>query len=75
MPLSLLERGIPGAIKRVSGSDETKRKLETMGFTVGSEVTVVSMFAENLIVNIKDVRVAISKEIANRIFIKARGKI
>jgi ferrous iron transport protein A len=69
MPLALFERGTPGAIKRISGPDDMKKRLETMGFTVGSEVTVVSMFEGNLIVTIKDVRVAISKEIANRIFI------
>jgi ferrous iron transport protein A len=69
MPLTLSGRGMPGAIKRIGGSDETKKRLEAMGFTVGSNVTVVSAFGEDLIVNIKDVRVAISKEIANRIFI------
>jgi ferrous iron transport protein A len=69
MPLLLSKKGTPGAIKRISGPDGAKKRLETMGFTVGSEVTVVSMFGENLIVNIRDVRMAISKEIANRIFI------
>lgn len=69
MPLSLSERGKPETIKRIGGSDTVKKRLETMGFTVGSEVMVVSMFGGNLIVTIKNVRVAISKELANRIFI------
>jgi ferrous iron transport protein A len=69
MSLSLSERGKPETIKRIGGSDKVKKRLETMGFTVGSEVMVVSMFGGNLIVTIKNVRVAISKELANRIFI------
>jgi ferrous iron transport protein A len=69
MPLTLSGKGARSAIKHIGGPNELKKRLETMGFTVGSEVTVVSMFGGNLIVNIKDVRVAISKEIANRIFI------
>jgi ferrous iron transport protein A len=50
MPLSLSERGKPETIKRIGGSDTVKKRLETMGFTVGSEVMVVSMFGGNLIV-------------------------
>jgi ferrous iron transport protein A len=69
MPLTLSGKGARGAIKRIGGPDELKKRLETMGFTVGSEVTVVSELAGNLIVNVKDSRVAISREIANKIIV------
>jgi ferrous iron transport protein A len=69
MPLTLAGKGERGAIKKVGGPEEMKKRLETMGFTVGSEVTVVSELAGNLIVNIRDTRVAISREMANKILI------
>jgi ferrous iron transport protein A len=69
MPLTLSGRGESSAIKRIGGSDEMKKRLESLGFTVGSQVTVVSELAGNLIVNVKDSRVAISKEMANRILV------
>jgi ferrous iron transport protein A len=69
MPLTLSGRGEPSAIKRIGGPEELKKRLETMGFTVGSQVTVVSELAGNLIVNVKDTRVAISREMANRILV------
>ncbi|MDR2742445.1 MAG: ferrous iron transport protein A [Treponema sp.] len=69
MPLTLSGKGAPSAIKHIGGPDELKKRLETMGFTVGSEVTVVSELAGNLIVNVKDSRVAISRELANKIII------
>jgi ferrous iron transport protein A len=69
MPLTLSGKGARSAIKHVGGSDELKKRLETMGFTVGSEVTVVSELAGNLIVNVKDSRVAISREIASKIIV------
>jgi ferrous iron transport protein A len=69
MPLTLSGRGESSAIKRIGGSDEMKKRLESMGFTVGSRVTVVSHLAGDLIVNIKDTRVAISREMACRILV------
>jgi ferrous iron transport protein A len=69
MPLTLSGKGARSAIKRIGGSDELKRRLETMGFTVGSEVTVVSELAGNLIVNVRDSRVALSRELANKIIV------
>jgi ferrous iron transport protein A len=69
MPLTLAGKGERGAIKKIGGPDEMKKRLETMGFTVGSEVTVVSELAGSLIVNVKDTRVAISREMANKILI------
>jgi ferrous iron transport protein A len=69
MPLTLSGKGERGAIKKVGGPEEMKKRLETMGFTVGSEVTVVSELAGSLIVNVRDTRVAISREMANRILV------
>jgi ferrous iron transport protein A len=69
MPLTLSGKGARSAIKHIGGPNELKKRLETMGFTVGSEVTVVSELAGNLIVNVRDSRVAISRELANRIIV------
>jgi ferrous iron transport protein A len=69
MPIVLSKTGERRAIKRIGGSDEVKKRLESLGFTVGSEVTVVSRLGENLIVNVKDSRVALSGDLARRIFI------
>ncbi len=56
-------------IRKVGGREETKKFLETLGFVVGGEVSVVNTINGNLIVNVKDSRVAISKEMANKIMI------
>ena len=69
MPLSMVKEGEPNIIKRVSGKDETRKFLENLGFVKGSTVTVISQIGGNMIVNIKDSRVAIGKEMANKIFI------
>jgi ferrous iron transport protein A len=65
MPLSLWRTGEPVLIKGLQGSNIIKQRLETLGFTVGSKVTVVSELAGNLIINVKDSRIAISKEMAH----------
>jgi ferrous iron transport protein A len=69
MPLSLARPGEPNAIKRIGGRDDTKKRLESMGFVVGGAVTVVSAINGNVIVNIKESRVAISREMANKIMV------
>jgi ferrous iron transport protein A len=69
MPLSLVRPGELSSIKRIGGRDDTKRRLETLGFVVGGAVTVVSEINGNLIVNIKDSRIAISREMANKIMV------
>jgi ferrous iron transport protein A len=69
MPLTLTGKGARSAIKHIGGSDEMKKRLETLGFTIGSEVTVVSELSGNLIVNVKESRVAISREMANKILV------
>ena len=67
MPLSLAEVGEENIIKRIGGSPEVKRHLENLGFVAGGWVTVVSTLGGNVIVNVKDTRVAISKEMAVKI--------
>lgn len=69
MPLTLAETGMPQVIKKIGGKDETKRFLESLGFVAGGEVTVVSELAGNMIVNVKESRVAISKAMAGRILV------
>ncbi|KAF5072590.1 FeoA family protein [Anaerotignum sp.] len=69
MPLTLASAGIPQIIKRIGGKDETQRFLASLGFVMGSEVTVISEFDGNVIVNVKESRVAISKLMANRIMV------
>ncbi|MDD6571108.1 MAG: FeoA family protein [Thermoflexaceae bacterium] len=69
MPLTMLNAGETNTIKKVGGKEETKRFLENLGFVVGSNVTVVSDIGGNLIVNVKDSRVAIGRDMASRIMV------
>ena len=67
MPLSLLRAGESSLITRVGGNAETRQFLENLGFVVGTPVTVVSELSGNIIVLIRESRVAISREMAARI--------
>ncbi|MDD2978505.1 MAG: FeoA family protein [Hespellia sp.] len=67
MPLTMANVGENVAIRRIGGKDETRRFLETLGFVVGGTVSVITEINGNMIVNVKDSRVAISKEMANKI--------
>ena len=69
MPLTMAKCGEPNTIKRVGGKEETKKFLEYLGFVTGCEVTVVSTVSGNLIVNVKDSRVALGKDMANKILV------
>ena len=69
MPLILAAAGETNTIRKVSGNPEVKKHLEDLGFVVGGEVTVVSAIGGNLIVNVKESRVAISKEMAGKIMV------
>lgn len=69
MPLSMVKEGEPNVIKKVGGKEETRKFLENLGFVTGGTVTVVSQTGGNLIVNIKDSRIAIGKDMANRIMV------
>lgn len=69
MPLTMLNIGETGEIKRIGGNEETRRFLTNLGFVVGAEVSVVSAIGGNVIVNIKDSRVAINEDMAKRIMV------
>lgn len=69
MPLTFAKEGEAASIKKVGGKEDTRKFLENLGFVTGANVTVISETAGNLIVNIKDSRVAIGKDMANRIMI------
>lgn len=69
LPLTLLHSGESSLITRVGGKPETRQFLEGLGFVVGTPVSVVSEIDGNVICAIKDTRVAISKEMAKKIFV------
>lgn len=69
LPLTMASQGEPMTIKKIGGKHETKKFLETLGFVVGGTVTVVSEINGNMIVNVKDSRVAIGKDMANKIMV------
>lgn len=69
MPLTLANTGEENIIKKVGGNPDTRKFLENLGFVAGSAVTVISEISGNVIVNVKDSRVAVSKEMAQKIMI------
>lgn len=69
MPLCFADPGKEAIIRKVGGSSEAKRHLENLGFVVGGGVTVINTIGGNLIVNVKESRVAISREMAQKIMI------
>lgn len=69
MPLTMLGSGETASIKRIGGQSDVRKFLESLGFITGEEVKVVSSNSGNIIVQVKDSRVAVSKGIANKIMI------
>lgn len=69
MPLVFAQKDEPQIIRKIGGSPEVKKHLEDLGFNVGGEVSVVSSVGTNLIVKVKESRVAISDELARRIMV------
>ncbi len=69
MPLTMAPVGQASTIQRVGGSEETRRFLANLGFVVGTEVTVISAIGGNVIVNVKDSRVAINQDMARHIMV------
>ena len=69
MPLVLASPGEENIIRKVGGNAETKKHLEDMGFVVGGTVTIVNTISGNLIVKVKESRVAISQEMAGKIMV------
>ena len=69
MPLNLANVGESNIIKKIGGKPEVKKHLENLGFVVGGDVTVVNSLGGNLIVNVKESRVALSREMAQKIMV------
>ena len=69
MPLVYADKGLPQIVKKIGGSPEVKKHLEDLGFNVGGEVCVVSALGGNLIVRVKESRIAVSSELAKRIMV------
>ncbi len=69
MPLTLADTGEENVILRIGGSPEVKKHLEDLGFVAGGTVSVVSSLGGNVIVKVKEARVAISEEMARKIMI------
>ena len=69
MPLNLADMGKPQIVKKIGGTPEVKKHLENLGFVAGAAVKVITSMGGNIIVNIKDSRVAISREMAAKIMI------
>ena len=69
MPLSMASIGEHFLIKKINGKEEVRRFLENLGFVAGTEISLISEISGNVIVQVKDSRVAISKELAGKIII------
>ena len=69
LPLSLADVGVENTIKKIGGTPEVKKHLENLGFVAGGPVTVVSALGGNIIVKVKESRIAISEEMARKIMI------
>ena len=69
MPLALADRGEENIIKKVGGSPAVRQHLEELGFVAGGTVTVITAMGGNVIVKVKESRIAISEEMARRIMI------
>ena len=67
MPLGLAEPGVEQTIVHIGGNNEVKKHLEDIGFHVGGTVTVVSSIGGNLIVNVKESRIALDRQLASKI--------
>jgi ferrous iron transport protein A len=69
MPLTMAKTGETVTIRKITGKDEVRQHLAELGFVVDSDVTVVSEIMGNLILQVKDSRIALDKSMANRIMI------
>jgi ferrous iron transport protein A len=69
MPLTMARAGERNSVKKVGGKDETRRFLENLGFVPGAFVTIVSAIGGNVIVNVKESRIAINREMACKIIV------
>ena len=69
MPLTMIGAGTQGVIQKINGKEETRKFLESLGFVTGCAVTIVTEIGGNVIVNVKDSRVAIGRDMANKIMV------
>lgn len=69
IPLVYATAGVEQVIKKIGGNDEAKRHLENLGFTVGGTVTIVNSLAGNVIVKVKESRIAINEDMARRVMV------
>ncbi len=69
MPLSMVKAGETVTIRRITGKDEVRQHLAELGFVVDSDVTVVSEIGGNLILQVKDSRIALDRGMANRVMV------
>ena len=69
MPLVYAEAGKPQIIRKIGGNPEVKKHLENLGFVVGGEASIISSLGENLIVKVKESRIAVSEELARKIMV------
>lgn len=69
MPLTLTNVGETNTIKKIGGLPEVKKHLENLGFVVGGDVTIINKLGGNVIVNVKEARVAVSEEMARKIMV------
>ncbi len=69
IPLTMADIGSENIVKKIGGNEDVKRHLENLGFTVGETVTVVNALAGSVIVNVKESRVAIGKDMAMKILV------
>lgn len=70
MPLSIADKGKTFRVRQINGKDETQRFLESLGFVVGEAVTVISEIGGNMILMVKDSRIALDKKMAARIMVQ-----
>lgn len=69
MPITIVNKGEAFKIKRIGGREDTRKFLEKLGFVVGGAVTVISEVSGNMIVNVKSSRIAIGKDMADKIIV------
>lgn len=69
MPLIYAEKDQPQIIRKLGGSPEVRKHLEDLGFYIGGEVSIVSSLGDNLILKVKESRVAVSEELARKIMV------
>ena len=69
MPLTMMDTGMEATVKTIRGKDQTRQFLRNLGFVEGAKVSVVSSLAGNVIVSVKDTRVAISEKMASRLMV------